>query len=105
MDTLDLTRQDIDQLIRKFRANPNTDDYFNINGWYENNIQYYSDQEYMVCVYLFLIGSNIKHRYQEIGYDQHMGYVKEIREIIDGADPLNKSQRIAYLDFGIKSGF
>ncbi len=54
MNILDLTRQDIDQLIRNFRVHPNSNDYFNIQTWYENNIQHYPDQEYIICVYLFL---------------------------------------------------
>ena len=101
---MDLTRQDIDQLIRNFRAHPNSNDYSNIHTWYENNVQYYSDQEYMICVYLFLLGANIRHRYQEFNYDQHLEYVKEIRQIIEGADPLSGSQRKVYLDFGTRSG-
>ena len=104
MNTLDLTRQDIDQLIRKFRSNPNADDYNSISTWYESNIQYYPDQEYMVCIYLFLVGANIKHRYRELGYKEQMSLVKEIRDIIDRADTLNKAQRKVYLDFGTKAG-
>ena len=105
MDTLELTRQDIDQLIRDFRVNPSSDGYLNINTWYENNVNYYSDKEYMICVYLFLLGANIRHRYQEFNYDQHLAFIKEIREIVEGADPLTKTQRKTYLDFGTKSGF
>ncbi len=102
MNALDLSRQDIDQLIRKFRANPNNDDYNSINSWYENNVQYFSDREYLTCIYLFLIGANIKHRYKHISYDQHMSYVKEIRELVD-QDTLLKPTRKTYLDFGTKS--
>ncbi len=104
MDNLDLTRQDLDQLIRNFRVQPNKDVYFNIQTWYENNIRDYFDQEYIICVYLFLLGSNIKHRYQEFTYEQHLDFVKEIRQIVEDADDLTKMQRKAYLDFGTKSG-
>nr|QBK87511.1 MAG: hypothetical protein LCMAC201_04210 [Marseillevirus LCMAC201] len=104
MENLDLTRQDLDQLIRNFRVQPNRDVYFNIQTWYENNIQDYFDQEYIICVYLFLLGANIKHRYREFTYEQHLDFVKEIRQLIEEADALNKMQRKAYLDFGTKSG-
>lgn len=104
MNTLELTRQDVDQMIRTFRSSPSSDNYFNINTWYENNINYHTDQEYMICVYLFLVGANIRHRYTKIPYDQHMRYVKEIRETIESADALSKSQRKVYLDYGTKSG-
>ncbi len=104
MNILDLTRQDIDQLIRNFRAHSNSNDYFNIQTWYENNIQHYPDQEYIICVYLFLLGANIRHRYQDFTYEQHLDFIREIRQTIDGADVLSKAQRKVYLDFGTKSG-
>ena len=62
------------------------------------------DTDYLTCIYLFLLGANIKHRFQAFSYDQHMSYVKEIRELIDGADPLSRTQHKMYLDYGTKSG-
>ncbi len=101
---MDLTRADVDQLVRTFRSKPTADTYFSISEWYENNIQYNSDQEYMVCIYLFLLGANIRNRYKEFTYNKHMEWIKEIRDSIEKADPLVKMQRNAYLTYGTKSG-
>jgi len=99
---MELTRQDIDGLIRQFRMQPSEHIYTTIKTWYETNISTFMDQEYIICVYLFLLGANIKKRYEEISYEQHRGYIKEIRDIIEKADPLVKSQRKTYLDYGTK---
>lgn len=99
---MNLTRQDIDSLVRQFKTSPSEDIYTTIKQWYENNVRYYGDNEYMVCIYLFLLGANIKHRYTNFTYDEHREYIKEIRDTIEQADPLVKSQRKAYLDYGTK---
>ena len=104
MNSLELTRSDIDQLVQNFRSNPNIDTFHHVQSWYENNINYFNDEEYLVCIYLFLVGANIRYRYNKISYEQHMAYVKEIREIINNASPLAQTQRKIYLDYGIKAG-
>ena len=101
---MEFTRQDVDQLIEQFRNKPDIEVYTLINNWYENNIEHYPDSEYLVCVYLFLVGANIRHKYRQFTYQEHLAYVKEIRELIENASPLNSSQRKVYLDFGTKSG-
>ena len=101
---MDLTRNDVDQLVRTFRTNPTADSYFDITKWYENNMQYYKDQEYMICIYLFLLGANIRHRYQQFSYEKHNEWIREIRDIIEKADPLVRGQRYIYLEYGTKSG-
>ena len=102
---MNFDQQDIDQIVRNFRDNPNNENYQFINEWYENNVSVHSNQEYMICIYLFLLGANIRHRYKSFTYDQHMEYIKEIRGILERSDPLNKAQRKAYFDFGNRSGF
>jgi hypothetical protein len=101
---MDLTRADVDQLVRLFRSKPTADIYFDINKWYENNVQHYIDQEYMICIYLFLLGANIQHRYTNFTYEKHMQWIADIRNTIERADSLVKMQRLAYLEFGTKSG-
>lgn len=103
MDKFTLTRQDIDDIILKFYENPDSDNYNMINNWYENNVHTYSDKEYMICVYLFLIGANIKHRYQTISYEEHMELIKEIRQFVEGFEPLKQTRKV-YLDYGSRSG-
>ncbi len=102
---MNFNQQDIDQIVRNFRNEPNIENYQFIDKWYENNVSFSPNQEHMICIYLFLLGANIRYRYKPFTYDQHMEYIKEIRDILQNSDPLNKAQRKAYFDFGNKSGF
>lgn len=102
MNNFDLSRQDIDQIIQRYNQHPTADDYFVINQWYGDNNQTFSDQEYIMCVYLFLVGANIKSRYMPISYQDQRRYIKEIREIIEGSSSLNRAQRLVYLNYGSK---
>ena len=99
---MELTNGDIDQLIRSFRIKPTMDTFMTVKNWYEDNLNYYPDQEYMVCVYVFLLGANIKNRFENFSYDQHRDFIKEIRDTIELADPLVRPRRKAYLDYGTK---
>lgn len=99
---MNLERQDVDNIIKNFRVQPSKDNYLAIKNWYENNIYEYPDSEYLICVYLFLLGVNIKKRYEEITYEQHRAWIKEIRELVEEADYFNKTQRKMYLDMGTK---
>ena len=101
---MELTRQDIDQLVRNFRARPSEDGYTSIKNWYESNVSFNNDQEYMICIYLFLLGANITNRFEDYTYDQHNEFIKDIRNTIETADPLVRSQRKTYLDYGTKGG-
>lgn len=100
---MELTRRDIDQIITEFYARPTSDAYFTVNQWYSNNSAY-PDNEYLICIYLFLLGANIKNRFTKIEYDQHLQHVKEIRDYVESAITILKPQRKAYLDYGLKSG-
>ena len=101
---MNLSRQDIDGIIRNFRDHPTADNYHIVNNWYGNNM-YTGDSEYITCVYLFLQGANIKQHYYPITIDQHRELVSQIRDLIEKADPLVRPQRKAYLDFGSKAGY
>jgi hypothetical protein len=100
-----LNRYSIDELIKKFNQNPNQEDYFIISRWYEDNKNYYQDGEYIICIYLFLLGANIKNRYINFNYEQHKEYIEEIRKLIENTEPVYKMQRKIYLDYGTKSGY
>lgn len=102
---MNLTRQDIDSMIRNFRERPSADDYHMINNWYNNSVNNNPDREYMICLYLFLQGANLNHRYHPITIETHRELVKQIRDYVENADPLIRPQRKAYLDFGTKSGY
>jgi hypothetical protein len=98
-----MDRHDVDHMIRSFNAKPDENTYLNINNWYESNVGNNQDAEYLVCVYLFLVGANIKHRYHPMDRMQHRGYIKEVRDLIELADRYVRPQRKAYLDYGLKS--
>jgi hypothetical protein len=105
MSNWGLTAQDIEQLIQNFNRQPTRELYTEILNWYEEMLRTDYDQEYLTCVYLFLLGANIKQGYQEISKDQHMTQVREIRELVQDAPPLAKTKRKLFLDFGTKAGF
>lgn len=100
---MDFDKSYIDNMIRKFRSHPTNDDYFTIYQWYENNL-HIQDSEYIIRIYLFLLGANIKHKFTRFSYEQHMEWIKEIRTMIEeSSDPVEKLQRKAYFDYGSKS--
>lgn len=102
---MNLDRQTIDHYILQYSKNPTKDNFFLIKNWYEQQNQNYSDQEYMLCVYIFLLAANIKKQWIPFDKEQHHSWVKFIRESIELSNPIYKSQRKAYLDYGSKAGF
>ena len=96
--------QDIEQLIKKFNSTPNKDDYNTINIWYINTIKQ-SNNEFLICVYLFLIGANIHQKYIPFTYEQHRQWIEQIRSLILNADSNLRPVRKTYLDFGLKAGY
>lgn len=101
---IDYSRQEIDQLIKRFNKSPNRDDYFLVNTWYSQNTQF-PDNEYIICVYLFLLGANIKHNYIQLSRDDYLDAVKNIRIAIENSDTITSIQRKTYLDYGTKAGY
>jgi hypothetical protein len=98
--------QDIDNLIKRYSNNPNKDDYFFINNWYNENLNTgYVDNNYLICVYLFLLGANIRHQYIPYTREQNKDWIAEIRNLIENAEPLHSSQRNIYLNYGTKAGY
>ncbi len=99
-----MSSSEIDSKIKKFRDHPTRDDYDLIKEWYSNNM-HNPDEEYMICVYIFLQGANIKNQYEPISIDEHRELVVQLRDYIERADPLYKNRRKTYLDYGSKSGY
>lgn len=102
---MEFNRQDIDEIIKRFNRGPNKDDYMLINSWYMQNINSYPDPEYMLCVYLFLLGANIKNAYIPFTKSDYLDWVNFIRSSIENAETIYKVNRKVYLDFGTKAGF
>jgi len=97
-----LSRQDVDQLIKNFKTSPNEDVYNQIKIWYQQN-QDYQDVDYLTCIYLFLTGANIKHRYTPLKHSEHVDQIRIIRELVDSSDSIQRMQRKTYLEYGTKS--
>jgi len=95
-------QKDIDELIKSFPNSPSKQNYDIINDWYQTS-QNHQDVEYLTCVYLFLLGANIKHRFIPFDYDKHVDFIREIREIMDVSDNFTKQMRKLYLEYGSKS--
>lgn len=103
---MNLNTNDIDLLIKKFRDKPDKDSYDTIKDWYDFNMDNFNiEEEYMICIYLFLQGANIKQNYYPISVDEHRDLVVQLRDYIERADPLYKNRRKTYLDYGTKAGF
>jgi len=102
MNSLNLSENDIDQLIRKYYSSPNPEDYFSISRWYDSNI-INNNNDHLKCVYLFLAGANIKKRYTPITYQEHMKHIKDIRALVEEAEPMERHKRKIYLDYGSKA--
>ena len=98
-----LQPHEIINLVRKFHKSPRKEDYDTIDQWYEENV-HSPDQEFITCLYIFLLGANIKNQYYPISKQDHYSQIKTIRDLIELADPLAKAQRKVYLDYGTKSG-
>ena len=96
-----MNNEDIDQLIINYNKSPSSDNYFAIYSWYKNN-KNIIDKEYGICVYLFLLGANIKKRYTTVSYEDHINYIKEIRKLIEDSPVMYKNKRKIYLDYGLK---
>jgi hypothetical protein len=103
---MNLSRVDIDQLIKNFNASPSKNDYTIIYDWYTRNSENSNvDSEYLLCVYLFLLGANIKQQYIPFSKDQHRLWVVEITKLIENAELMYQTQRKAYLNFGTRAGY
>jgi hypothetical protein len=103
---MNLSNLDIDMLIKRYSSQPNKDDYFIINNWYNDNLNSgLVDQNYLICVYLFLLGANIRQQYIPYTREQNKDWITEIRNLIENADPLQSSQRNIYLNYGTKAGY
>lgn len=97
------TKRDIDEMIIAFSRRPSQEVWTFVNKWYADNQGTFEDQEYIMCVYLFIIGANIHHKYVTFSRDQHMQYVKELKDMILDATPHQRPTRKLYLDYGTKT--
>lgn len=102
---MEFNRKDIDRLIKKFNQAPSKDDYITINFWYSQNVSGHPDPEYMLCVYLFLLGANIKYSYIPFTKSEYLDWVQFIRRSIESAETIHKVNRKVYLDYGTKAGY
>lgn len=102
---MEFNRHDIDEIIKQFYRSPNRDDYMLVNTWYTQNINTYPDSEYMLCVYLFLLGANIKNSFIPFTKSDYLDWVTFIRDSIEKSEPIHKVSRKVYLDYGTKAGY
>lgn len=102
---MEFNRQDVDEIIKRFNRAPSKDDYMIINNWYIQNTNVYPDSEYMLCVYLFLLGANIKNGYIPFNKSEYLDWVNFIRYNIENAETIYKVNRKVYLDYGTKAGY
>jgi len=100
---MNLTKEEVDEIIKRHYRTPNRDDYILVSNWYEEYKNFFFDQNYIICVYLFLLGANIKNSYIPFTRQQNKDWITEIKQIIDNADSLQRLQRKTYLDYGTKS--
>ena len=92
-------KDDVEHMMTEFQKAPSKDVFVSIRTWYDNN-RSHTDQEYITCVYLFLIGANIRHHYIPMDKQTHNARIKEIRDLIDVSDRKKRMMRKIYLDYG-----
>lgn len=91
-------REDIDSIIRHFYSSPNQQDYLQIKSWYDLRSQSESS-DFITYVYMFLLGANMKHRYEDYDKEQHNDYIIKVRDLTQGSNPESLIRK-AYFNFG-----
>lgn len=97
MNTFDSLTNDILQ----FKKNPSEQVYSYVKNIYSNKFDLFSNTE-LRCLELFLIGANIKHRYEEFTKEQHLQWIRYVNDLIKVNSPW-KNQYINFLNAGLKS--
>jgi len=99
---MDLSQSELDDLVKDFRKTPDVDTYQTIYNWYLEHKDTYHDNEYLMCIYVWLLGANLKNAFSEFDKQQHNAWIKEIRDLIERANPMYRSRRKTYLDYATK---
>lgn len=94
------SRDDIEILIRNFYKNPNINDYYTIKNWYGIRSSQPDPTNFIFYVYIFLLGANMKNRYESYDEDVHRSYITKVRDWTQGSDPESLIRK-GYFDFGL----
>jgi hypothetical protein len=100
-----LSIREIDQMIYEFKSKPSRDTYETVMEWYVQQTMDTADinsqdPEHVMCVYIFLLAANLRHLYTPIGKDEFSDYIVQIRDLVQGAEPIYRGRRKMYLDCG-----
>jgi len=97
MNTFDSLTNDILQ----FKNKPTEEVYSYVKNVYSNKFDTFSKNE-LRCLELFLIGANIKHRYEDFTKEQHLQWIRYVNDLIK----INSGWKTLYTNFlnaGLKS--
>jgi hypothetical protein len=97
---MSFARDDVEAIIRNFYTTPNQQDYQNVKNWYAIRSQSADPTNFVTYVYMFLLGANMKHRYESYEEKEHGGYITKVRDLTSGVDPEARIRK-GYFDFGI----
>ena len=96
---MSFARDDVEAIIRNFYIKPNQQDYQNVKNWYSIRSQTNDTTNFVTYVYMFLLGANMKHRFENYSEDVHRTYITKVRDLTSGGYPESLIRK-AYFDFG-----
>lgn len=86
--------------IKEFKQSPTEERFRYIETFF---IQHrHENTNNMTYIELFLIGANIRHRYNPLTMEQHKQWIKYVNDQVSYGG-MDKQQRIFYLNCGLKS--
>lgn len=98
---MSFSRDDIESIVRNFYINPNQQDYQHVKEWYNINLSRNNEHTpFLTCIYLFLVGANMKNRYDDYDEDMHRAYITKVRDLTQQQDPESLIRK-GYFDFGV----
>jgi hypothetical protein len=97
---MSFARDDVEAIIRNFYTTPNRQDYQNIKNWYAIRSQTADPTNFVNYVYMFLLGANMKNRFEPYSEEEHTSYVTRVRDLTSGSDPEARIRK-GYFDFGL----
>jgi hypothetical protein len=86
--------------IKQFKLNATEERFRYIESFFIQNKN--NENPNNIFIELFLIGANIRHRYNEITKEQHKQWIKYVNDQISYSG-IEKQHRIFYLNCGLKS--
>lgn len=94
---MNYSKDEIGEMIKNFKHAPSKNIFNIVNVWYG---QYHGDDEFKICVLIFLLAGNITHHYYPITSDEQMSIITKITSLLNGS-----LQRYDFYSCAVKSKY